>query len=95
MGDLRARCSRARPANISGTETLTWNTKKTTTVKTLKLVGVTGKVTQTNATGAVTAGLFVGSKQSGTLNYVPLAKGCISAPLSKVSFTAETPIKIG
>ena len=81
-------------ANISGSETLTWNTKATSTVKTLKLAGVKGNATQTNATGAVTAGLFLKAKQTGTLAFTPLNKGCTGAPLAKVSFKQVTAFKL-
>jgi hypothetical protein len=80
-------------ANIAGTETITWNTGKTSTVA-LKLTGVTGKVTQTVATGPVSKGLFVGSKQGGTLVYTPLAGGCTTAALAKVTFKQQTAFTI-
>jgi len=80
-------------ANIAGTETITWNTKATSTVA-LKLVGVTGKVTETNATGPVSAGLFKGSKQSGTVAYTPLNHGCSTAGLAKVTFKQVTAITV-
>jgi hypothetical protein len=81
-------------ANIAGSETLTWDTKATSTVKVLKLAGVTGKPTQTNATGAVTSGLFLKAKQTGTLNFTPLTGGCTTKPLSKVSFKQVTAFKL-
>jgi hypothetical protein len=80
-------------ANISGTETITWNTNVTSTVA-LKLTGVTKKATETTATGPVSAGLFKGAKQSGTLNYTPLNGGCTTAALVKVTFKQITPITI-
>ena len=76
-----------------GTESITWNTKKTSTVA-LTLVGVKGHVTQTKASGPVTAGLFKGSKQSGTLNYTLPTGACTSTGLSKVTFKQLTPIVI-
>jgi hypothetical protein len=76
-----------------GTETLTWNTKKTSTVA-LTLVGVKGHVTQTKASGTVTAGVFKGSKQSGTLNYTLPKGACTAAGLSKVTFKQIAPIVI-
>jgi hypothetical protein len=76
-----------------GTETLAWNTTKTSTVA-LTLVGVKGHVTQTKATGLVTAGLFKGSKQSGSLNYTLPKGACTSTGLSKVTFTQIAPIVI-
>ncbi|MGO9876637.1 MAG: hypothetical protein ACLPVY_22920 [Acidimicrobiia bacterium] len=80
-------------ANIAGTETITWNTKATSTVA-LKLTGVTKKATETTATGPVSAGLFKGTKQAGTLNYTPLSHGCTTAALVKVSFKQITALTI-
>ena len=74
-----------------GTETISWNTKKTSTVA-LALVGVKGHVTQTKASGPVSAGLFKGSKQSGTLNYTLPSGACTNTGLSKVTFKNITPI---
>jgi hypothetical protein len=76
-----------------GTETITWNTKQTSTVA-LSLKGVKGKVTQTNATGPVSKGLFAKAKQTGTLNYTLPSGGCTAAALSKVTFKSITPIVI-
>jgi hypothetical protein len=81
-------------ANISGTETITWNTKATSTVKPLKLTGVSKKATQTTATGPVSAGLFAKAKQTGTLGFTPLNGGCTSAGLAKVSFKNITAFKL-
>ena len=79
------------PTGAKGTETITWSNKKTSTV-TLTLAAVKGKPTQTKATGVVTAGLFKGAKQAGTLNYTPLTGGCTSANLAKVTFKQVTPV---
>jgi hypothetical protein len=81
------------PTGTKGTEIITWNTKKTTTVG-LTLVGVKGHVTQTKASGPVTAGVFKGAKQSGTLNYTLPKGACTSAGLSKVTFKQLTPMVI-
>jgi hypothetical protein len=51
-------------------------------------------VTETTATGPVSAGLFKGAKQSGTLSYTPLNGGCATAALAKVTFKQITPITI-
>jgi hypothetical protein len=83
-----------KTANISGSETLTWNTKAKSTIKPLKLVGVTKKPTETNATGPVTTGLFAKAKQTGTLAFTPLNKGCTGGPLAKVSFKQVTALKL-
>ena len=79
------------PTGAKGTEIITWSNKQTSTV-TLTLAAVTGKPTQTKATGVVTAGLFKGAKQAGTLNYTPLNGGCTSANLAKVTFKQVTPV---
>ena len=79
------------PTGTKGTETITWSNKKTSTI-TLTLTAVKGKPTQTKATGVVTAGLFKGAKQAGTLNYTPVGGGCTSANLSKVTFKQVTPV---
>ena len=68
------------PTGTKGTETITWNTKKTSTVA-LSLVGVKGHVTQTKASGPVSAGLFKGSKQSGSLNYTLPTGACTTAAI--------------
>lgn len=81
-------------ANITGSETLKWNNKKTSTVKPLKLTGVTGHATQTTATGPVSAGLFLKAKQTGTLSFTPLNGGCTTAGLAKVSFKNVTAFKL-
>jgi hypothetical protein len=79
------------PTGAKGTETITWSNKQTSTV-TLTLAAVKGKPTQTKAAGVVTAGLFKGAKQSGTLNYTPLNGGCTTANLAKVTFKQVTPV---
>jgi len=74
-----------------GTETITWNTGKTSTVA-LTLKQVKGKPTTTNITGKVTAGLFVGSTQTGQVIYTLPAGACSTKPLSKVTY-ANTSVK--
>jgi hypothetical protein len=73
------------PTGAKGTETITWNTKQKSTVA-LVLYGVTGKPTQTTAFGPVTAGLFAGLSQTGTLAYTLPTGACTSGGLSKVTF---------
>jgi hypothetical protein len=80
-----------KPTGAKGTETITWNNNKTSTV-TLTLTAVKGQPTQTKATGVVTSGLFKGTKQSGTLNYTPLKGGCTTANLANASFKQVTPV---
>jgi hypothetical protein len=79
------------PTGTKGTETIIWSNKQTSTIS-LTLTAVKGKPTQTNAIGVVTAGLFKGAKQAGTLNYTPVGGGCTSANLSKVTFKQVTPV---
>lgn len=76
-----------------GTETITWNTKKTSTVA-LTLKGVKGHVTRTTASGGVSKGLFAKAKQTGTLNYTLPAGACGTNGLAKVTFKQLTPIVI-
>jgi hypothetical protein len=49
------------------TETITWNTKATSTIKGQSVSGTGAKATQATITGTVTAGLFAGSKMSTTI----------------------------
>jgi hypothetical protein len=79
-------------AGIKGTEVITWNNKKTSTIA-LTLTGLKNP-TQTSATGVVTAGLFKGMKQSGNLQYALPTGGCTKAGLAKVTFKQLTAIVI-
>jgi hypothetical protein len=79
-------------AGIKGTETITWNTKQTSTVA-LTLKGLKNP-TQTSATGVTTAGLFKGAKQSGNLQYTIPTGGCSKVALTKVTFKQLTAIAI-
>lgn len=72
----------ANPAK--GTEMITWNTKQTSTI-TLTLTGVKGQPKQARIAGAVTAGLFKGSKESGSVMYVVPKAACTSMSLSNVT----------
>ena len=76
-----------------GTETITWNTKQTSTV-TLSLTGVKGHPTQAKIAGTVTAGLFKGSKETGTVGYVIPKGACTAKPLSVVTFKQVTALII-
>jgi hypothetical protein len=51
-------------------------------------------VTETTATGPVSAGLFKSARQSGTLSYTPLNGGCATAALVTVTFTQIPAITI-
>jgi len=75
-----------------GTETITWNTGKKSTIK-LTLKQVKGSPTKTNITGTVTAGLFVGSHQTGQVTYKTPAGACTSKPLAKVTYTGSPGFK--
>ena len=72
-----------------GIETITWNTNQTSTVG-LTLTGVKGTPTQAKIAGTVTAGLFKGLKETGTVLYVVPKRGCTSNPLSKVTVKQVT-----
>ena len=69
----------------TGTVTIVWNTKATSTAK-VTLVGVTNKPTSQTVSGPITTGLFKGSKLSVVTNYTPLKGGCTTAGLALVSF---------
>lgn len=72
-----------------GTETITWNNSQTSTIA-VTLTGVNGQPTQAKVMGTVTAGLFKGSKQSGTVAYVVPKGGCTTKALSTVTIKAIT-----
>ena len=72
-----------------GTEVITWNTGKTSTVA-LQLHQVKGHATETSVTGTITAGLFMGSKQTGTLSYTAQTNGCTKVPLKTVTYKQLT-----
>ncbi len=74
----------SQPA-IVGTLTITWNTNATSTIA-LELQQVKGKPTQTLITGRVTAGLFKGMQETGTLTYTVPAGGCTTQDLSTLSY---------
>jgi hypothetical protein len=79
---------KAKPT--AGTEVITWNTGKTSTVA-LQLHQVKGKPTQTSVTGTITAGLFKGSHQTGSLIYKPVpATACTKVALKTVTYTQVT-----
>jgi hypothetical protein len=69
----------------TGTVTIAWNTKATSTAK-VTLVGITGKPTQQTVSGPITTGLFKGKKLSVLTVYTLLKGGCTTAGLSLVSF---------
>ena len=75
---------KAKPT--AGTEVITWNNGKTSTVA-LQLHQVKGKATQTTVTGTITAGLFKGSHQTGSLTYKTQPNGCVKVPLKTVTYT--------
>jgi hypothetical protein len=82
----------ANPTN--GTGTWTWNTKKTSTIA-LTLTGGTGKnATHAALAGTVTAGVFKGSKLSGTVIYAIPAGACQKVALTKVTFKQLTALVI-
>ncbi len=71
------------------TETITWNTRKTSTFTGTTLSGTGAKVLQVTISGTVTAGLFKGSKVSTAIAYsVNEGQSC-----SKTSAITELSIK--
>jgi hypothetical protein len=77
-----------------GTGTWTWNNKKTSTIA-LTLTGGTGATaTHAKLAGTVTAGLFKGSKLSGSVIYAIPSGACKTTALSKVTFKQLTPLVI-
>ena len=72
-----------------GTETIIWNTGKKSTIA-VTLTGVNGQPTQAKVSGTVTAGLFKGAKQSGTVMYVVPKGGCTAKALSNVTVKQVT-----
>jgi hypothetical protein len=81
-----------KAAPTMGTEIITWNTGKTSTVA-LQLHQVKGKATETTVTGTITAGLFKGSHQTGTLSYKAQTNGCTKVPLKTVTYVGLAGVK--
>jgi hypothetical protein len=79
-------------ANISGTATVVWNNKTTSTF-TVKLVGQKN-VSQFKIPGKVTKGAFLKSTTSGTVAFTPAAGSCTKKPLSAATFKSTTKIVI-
>jgi hypothetical protein len=76
-------------AVTSGTLTITWDTKATTTAS-LALHKVKGKPKSDTVTGTVSNGVFSGSSVASTFGYTfPVKTECVSAPAGKVN------IKVG
>jgi hypothetical protein len=78
----------------TGTITIIWNTKKTSTVAKGTLVGVTGKPTQQTVSGPISAGLFKGKKVSVLTGYTIPKGGCTAANLAKVTFKNLKPLTV-
>jgi hypothetical protein len=94
---LAANCSsllKGDSTNTTGTVSIVWNTKATSTVAKATLVGVTGHPTQSTVSGPISAGLFKGKKVSVVTNYKLPTGGCTSADLAKVTFTALKPLTV-
>ncbi len=85
--------AQGKSSGIKGTAKIVWNDKSTSTLS-LKLVGVTGKPTQTTIPGTVTAGKFKGSKSTGTIEYKLGAGQCGAKPFTSATFTSKTKIVI-
>ncbi len=79
--------------NTTGTVTIVWNTKASSTAK-VTLKGVTGKATSQTVAGPITTGLFKGSSLSIVTIFTPLKGGCTTAGLALVSFKQVSPLTI-
>lgn len=74
-----------------GTETITWNTKKTSTVTiAIKTASPIGNFT---LSGKVTKGLLKGRSAIGALHQTGLTGNCISTPLTVIKFSGTTALK--
>jgi hypothetical protein len=81
------------PHPPTGTLTAVWNTGQTS-VSNITLNAVSGQPTQTHITGTVTSGPFTGKHVDQTLQFAPKQGDCASTPLSKVTFSEVTKLKI-
>jgi hypothetical protein len=73
-----------------GTETIKWNTGKTSTITlTLKLQS-SGAANLSNLTGTVTSGLFQGSHQTSQFGARAPSDVCVSTPLTMFFFAQTT-----
>ncbi len=71
-------------AKITGTVTIVWNTKASSTAK-VTLTGVTGNPTKQTIAGSISTGLFKGSKLSVLTQYT-LGTSCTKTGLASVPF---------
>jgi hypothetical protein len=76
-----------------GSFVITWNTGKTSTVKTFTIKQVKGAPTHATVGGKITAGLFVGSTVKGTVAYKLPVGACSKKPLAQVTYSALAPTK--
>jgi hypothetical protein len=73
------------------TETITWNTKQTSTIA-ITLSPVKGKPSTNKAvSGTVTAGLFKGLHQTGLTVFTPATGSCTATTLSSVTYKNGIP----
>jgi hypothetical protein len=79
--------------STTGTVSIVWNTKATSTAK-VTLPGVKGKPTTFTLMGSITTGLFKGSKLSVVATFKPLNGGCTKGALTSVSFTNNSALTI-
>jgi len=81
----------AKPSTpTKATETITWNTGKTSTVA-ISLSPIKGKpTTNQQVTGTVTAGMFKGSHQTVSILYKLAAGECVKTGLSTVTYTSTS-----
>jgi hypothetical protein len=72
-------------AVITGTESITWNTKATSTIS-LTLHKVSGHPTDASMTGTVTSGPFKGMHVNGLLGFTFPGRACSAAGLSSFTY---------
>ena len=76
-----------------GTLTFSWNNKRTSTVSFALLFGaIKGEPSVAKVTGTVTAGLFKGAKETGSLYWALSSTACFGgSPLTSFTFSEYSP----
>jgi len=93
VGNCKTLLTYKSTTSTTGTETITWNTGKTSTIK-VTLGQVHGNSQQTSITGTITAGLFTTSHQTGTLVFTLPSSACTKTGLNAASYKQAGPIQI-
>ena len=95
-GNCKSLLSANKPGakNTSGTGSITWKPKGSSTFTFQLLKSVPAGVTQTFS-ATITGGLFKGSKATQKFSFAAVPKtGCVSTPLVKVAVTAKSTLVI-